>query len=89
MRVAVRGARASLLAVSLFAEEGWSVRVDRRAAPLTRVDGALLGVVVPAGPHDVGFSYDPDHADLAVAVTLVGAGPRGLALVSPAWPARW
>ena len=80
----VRGAGASLVAVSLFADRGWEAQVDGRQVSLTRVDGTLLGVVVPAGRHRVSFSYDPGHADLSVAITMVALALAGVAL---AWPA--
>lgn len=37
--------------------DGWSVRVDGRAATPLRVDAVLRGVVVPAGRHEIVWSY--------------------------------
>lgn len=78
--------------------EGWEVTVDGRAATLESVDGALMGVRVPAGTHDVAFRYRPKTVRLGTGLTalaLIGVPPalwledrrrRRGALPSPATP---
>jgi uncharacterized membrane protein YfhO len=46
---------------------GWTARVDGKPAPLVAVDGALMGVFVPAGEHAVALDYLP-HSFLAGSV---------------------
>jgi hypothetical protein len=53
---------------------GWQARIDGQPAPVLRVDGALIGLVVPAGTHNVALAYQP-------AVFSAGAVLSGLALV--------
>ena len=38
---------------------GWTATVDGQPAPIYRVDGALRGVIIPAGFHDVRFQFRP------------------------------
>jgi len=51
--------------------EGWSVRVDGRPEPALYVDNAMRGVVVPAGEHEVVWSYTVPGLRLGAAVSLV------------------
>jgi hypothetical protein len=44
-----------LLVLSEAWYPGWGARIDGAAAPVVPVDGALLGVPVPAGRHSVSF----------------------------------
>jgi hypothetical protein len=57
---------------------GWQARIDGGRAPLLRLDGGLMGTVVPAGRHQVRFSYTPDTLPLGLA--LAGAAVTTLAL---------
>lgn len=40
---------------------GWTAEVDGRARPLGVADGVFQAVPVPAGTHEVSFSYSPPH----------------------------
>lgn len=51
---------------------GWSVRVDGRPAVPLPVDSVLRGVRVPAGTHDVEWSYRVPGLRLGAAVSLAG-----------------
>lgn len=51
-------ARGVLVLADAF-EDGWSCRVDGRAAPLLRADHAFRGVLLPAGRHRVSMTYAP------------------------------
>lgn len=51
--------------------EGWSVRVDGRPAQALHVDNAMRGVIVPAGRHDVVWSYAVPGLRLGAAVSLL------------------
>jgi len=81
MAVRVKLARRAVVVLSASFDPGWSVRIDGKAAPIQMVAPALVGVVVPAGAHQVvfryvGFPYYPElwAAGLAglAAATLLG-----------------
>jgi hypothetical protein len=49
---------------------GWGARVDGKSQPVLTVDGAFVGVAVPAGDHRVDFEFNkPATADVGLAVT--------------------
>lgn len=50
---------------------GWQARIDGQPAPVLRVDGAIRGVIVPAGQHALEWRYRPVH--LVPLLTLMGA----------------
>ena len=52
--------------------EGWTVRVDGRAAVPLRVNDVMRGVVVGAGRHEIAWSYAVPGLRLGVAMSLVG-----------------
>ncbi|HEV2448451.1 MAG TPA: hypothetical protein VGS58_21105, partial [Candidatus Sulfopaludibacter sp.] len=47
----------SLLRLSMSWFPGWRARVDSRELPVLRVDHAMMGVVAPAGEHDLKFRF--------------------------------
>jgi hypothetical protein len=51
--------RRSLLVLTDVYYPGWKAKVDGKDVPIERVDYLLRGVVVPAGTHEVEFSYQP------------------------------
>ncbi len=60
---------------------GWSVRVDDRPAAMVTANLAGMGVVVPAGEHQVEWRYSPPGLAAGALLTVVGlAGCLGLAL---------
>ena len=65
----------SLLVVSMNRSAGWTATVDGRPTPLVSVDGALMGVFVPAGDHVVRLRYLPKSF-------VVGAAVTGIALAA-------
>jgi uncharacterized membrane protein YfhO len=78
VRVSVRTAGDGLLVLADPWYPQWRVRVDGRPAELLRVDHAFRGVRVPAGSHEVVFTYEDRAmrlgAGLAVATCLALAG---------------
>jgi uncharacterized membrane protein YfhO len=57
----------------------WQVEIDGRPAELLRVDHALRGVRVPAGDHQVVFTYQDRALQLGLALTVLTlAGLTGL-----------
>jgi uncharacterized membrane protein YfhO len=55
----VQAPGAQLLVFSRIYDPGWRVDLNGRAAPLLRVNTALMGVVVPQGEHTVELVYAP------------------------------
>jgi hypothetical protein len=55
--IKVRTDRRSLVVLADQWYPGWRVTVDGKSADLVRTDHAFRGVVVPAGDHDVRFTY--------------------------------
>jgi hypothetical protein len=51
---------------------GWHVRVDGHAARALHVDDVMRGVVVPAGRHEVAWSYAVPGLDAGVALSVLG-----------------
>jgi hypothetical protein len=63
---------------------GWKARIDGRPVPALRVNGAVRGVIIPAGDHVLEWRYRPDH--LPVSLTLMALG--FVAAVSLVWWGR-
>jgi Bacterial membrane protein YfhO len=72
--VRVRTDRQSLLVLADAWYPGWRVSVDGKPAELVQADHAFRGVVVPAGEHQVRFSYVDRPLQ-------AGAGLAGLTLL--------
>lgn len=83
VRAEVSGGSGALVVVSQNLADGWTARVDGRAAPVVAVDGALMGVFVPPGRHTVVLNYLPRSFVLGTAVSGVALA---LALVAVAVP---
>jgi hypothetical protein len=78
--VAVRAASPALLVVTDTHYPGWSARLDGEAAEMRRVDFAFRGVVVPAGTHEVRFTYAPRSVAWGSALSAIG-----VALAAALW----
>ena len=78
----------SLLKLAMAWYPGWRAAVDGRAAPVLRVDHALMGVVVPPGEHMVELRFVSTwfRAGLAVSlIVLFGLSAMALRLHSYLW----
>jgi hypothetical protein len=66
---------------------GWRARVDHRPAGIYQVNGAMRGVAVPGGKHNITMRYRPVSVYLGAALTLAGIlgalGWAGFALRAP------
>lgn len=69
----VRAPARSLLVLSQDSSDGWSVAVDGESADMQSVDGALMGVFVEPGVHEVRFEYLPRSVVAGAGTTLVSA----------------
>ncbi|MFN7951890.1 MAG: YfhO family protein [bacterium] len=78
----VRGSAPGFLVVAESDYPGWRARIDGAPAAIERADGALLGLFVPAGEHEVHFHYRPPWLWPSLALSLASALLAGLG-------ARW
>lgn len=65
--------RKGFLAIAEPAIPGWRLTLDGQCADklLTRTDGYFLGVLLPAGKHDLVLTYDPVSQRLGFYLTLL------------------
>jgi hypothetical protein len=75
---------AGVLVLTEGVDPGWTATVDGRPARVHAVDHALLGVVVPAGAHEVVFGYHPPGLLPTLPLALAALG----ALALLAWRVR-
>jgi hypothetical protein len=73
-RVVVRAnpSREALLVLADNYYGGWVARIDGREVPILRVNHTMRGVVVPAGEHEVVFTYEPSDLYVGFYVYLTG-----------------
>ncbi len=79
LRFDVAADGAAVLVVSEAYFSGWRVSVDDQPAEVLTVDGALLGVAVPAGRHHVAFTYQPMTLTLGATLSALALAAAGLA----------
>lgn len=60
----------TLLVVSEALLRNWKATVNGAPAPIVRVDGALIGVPIPAGESAIELSYRPDDLYIGLALCL-------------------
>ncbi|MCA9064500.1 MAG: hypothetical protein KDA96_15625, partial [Planctomycetaceae bacterium] len=73
-------ATADTVGIADLAYPGWEVSIDGRPAEAITVDNVLRGVVVPAGQHEVVWSFRPLSVQLGWLITLLTGGV--LAIIS-------
>ncbi len=69
--LAVDAEQRTLVSVAQQALPGWSVEVDGERAEVVVVDGLFLGVQVPAGRHDIRFTYSSPWLAVTLAISLL------------------
>jgi hypothetical protein len=62
--------RGGLVVLNDAIDEGWTVRVDGRAAEAVRVNGVMRGVQVPRGSHEIRWSYRVPGLTVGAAISL-------------------
>lgn len=60
---------------------GWRAKIDGHNVPIASVDGAWMGVVVPAGRHLVQFRYRPVLAGLGLTLAGIGLGGAWILII--------
>jgi hypothetical protein len=62
----------SMIVVSDTYFPGWIAYVDGARAPIYQVNGAMRGVIVPAGAHSLTMRYRPASVYEGAALSLIG-----------------
>jgi hypothetical protein len=70
--LSVSGASPSTLVVNESYEAGWRAKVDGLQVPVRPVNAVVMGIQVPAGEHQVEFSYQPRGFGAGVLASLLG-----------------
>ena len=72
MRISYHAKSPSLLRLSVPWFPGWHARIAGQDYPIVRVDHALMGVIVPAGEHDVDFTFHSNYFGIGLAISVAG-----------------
>lgn len=70
--VQARASRPALLVLADNYYDGWEATVDGRPAEILRTNHTLRGVIVPAGAHEVRFTFPAPQLHTGFWVTVVG-----------------
>ena len=68
--VAVKTAESAILVVGDAIYPGWRARIDGVEVPLMRANMLFKAVLVPAGAHEVVFSYEPGAFSLGAVISI-------------------
>jgi hypothetical protein len=77
IRLSVDAARPAVLVLGEAWYPGWTATVDGRPSKVYPVNGWMRGTLVPAGGHDVAFTFHQDY--LAIGLLLTAASACALA----------
>jgi hypothetical protein len=70
-RARYQAAHPTLLRIAVPYYPGWQAEVDGRSLPVMPVDLALMGVVVPAGSHELTMRYKPARFAAGAGISAV------------------
>ncbi len=89
IRVATVSGTRQLLVLSESFHDGWRLKIDGREAPVVRVYGDFLGVVVGPGRHAVDFEFRPSSLRLGLVASATGLALLIVLMVVPLpWASR-
>ncbi|WNG30077.1 YfhO family protein [Cystobacter fuscus] len=77
----VAGAGGTFLVFATTSYPGWTATVDGEEAPVLTVDGALMGIEVPEGTHQVDFEFTDPGLSSGIQASLAAALVLALLLV--------
>lgn len=63
--------RPTVVSVAQQALPGWTVTVDGEDADVVEVDGIFLGAAVPAGQHEIVFTYESPWLTVTIVLSLL------------------
>ena len=55
----------------MYYANGWKATIDGKEAPINRVNYALRGLEIPAGKHDITFSFEPQVIKTGSMIALI------------------
>jgi len=67
---------------------GWTATIDGISTPVLRLNGAIRGVIVPAGSHILEWSYRPAYWNVTKWISLTGLLGTLVCLTWGFWPVR-
>jgi hypothetical protein len=70
-RARYQAAHPTLLRIAVPYFPGWQAEADGRALPVVPVDFALMGVVAPAGSHELTVRYRPARFAIGAAISVI------------------
>lgn len=78
-----------LLAYTDTWAQGWTATIDGTPTPVLHLNGAIRGVIAPAGRHTLEWSYRPAYWNVTKWISLTGLLGTFMCLVWGLWPVRW
>ncbi len=85
LRLRVGGDAPGFLVVAESDYPGWRAHLDGQPVTIQRADGALLGLFVPAGRHEIHLRYRPFWLGPTLAASALAAL---IVVLGSAWPVR-
>lgn len=68
----VTAEKQGIMYTSIPYDKGWDVYIDGNESAITPIcDGALIGVLVDAGQHEVTFKYSPQGLGTGIAISII------------------
>jgi hypothetical protein len=83
VRLRTTADRPALLVLSDANYPGWQATVDGRAAPILRADVLFRAVFVPAGEHEVVFTFRPPSVAAGLVASVLGLICLAILLAAP------
>ena len=74
IEVAVALDRPTVVGTTQQALQGWTLTIDGEEADTVEVDGLFLGAVVPAGEHELVFTYRSPWLTTTLALSVLAIG---------------
>ncbi|MDG5491898.1 YfhO family protein [Psychroserpens sp. SPM9] len=69
----------------MYYGNGWTATIDGKDAPIHRVDYVLRGLQIPAGEHEIEFTFDPEVVKTGSTIALGSSILFGLLLIGGLW----
>jgi hypothetical protein len=74
-----------LLIINESFHPGWNAKIDSNTSQTVRVNGDFLGIVVPAGTHEIALNFQPESLRYGRLASCFGLG---LIVATFLWPLR-
>lgn len=69
----------------IYYGNGWQATIDGTETPIYKVNYTLRGLQIPAGTHEIAFTFKPQVVQTGSMISLISAIVFGLLLVSGLW----